>query len=126
MLFSESGSNEDKFSEYIEKYLGAHIETNGDYTNFDRYKNPYGCDSVFNWYNLSAIDSYESKHINPAIYITNHDHAKYEEFILPEDKEEYFIGTIIVYMNNINENVEIYYVNKSLEKSEKVYKFRLK
>jgi len=125
-LFSDSESNENKFSEYIEKYLAAHIEINGNYTNLDGYKNPYGDDGVFNWHDLDIIDWDDEKHINPAVFITNDDHAKYDSFNLPLGMEEYFRGTIVVYMKTLSEDIEIYYINNNLEKSDNIYRISLK
>jgi prepilin-type N-terminal cleavage/methylation domain-containing protein len=125
-LFSDSESNENKFSEYIEKYLGAEIEINGEYTNLDRYKNPYGADNIFNWYSLGAINYEDYKHRNPAVFITRYSRAKYDSFSLPSGEEEYFRGTIIVYMKTLSEDIEIYYINNNLEKSDNIYKISLK
>lgn len=87
----------------------------------ERYKNPYtGAQNVYNWNKLEVMGYEENKitYDSAAIFITDDSNAKYEDFKLPKEKADMFKGVIIIYMNNNGDPIDIYFVDKDLNKSE--------
>lgn len=79
-----------------------------DYKNFDGYVNPYsGKKTILNYY--TAINpSWADRYLQPAVYITSA-YSYNKDTIYPS----HLIGTIIVYLQNGVEEVQVFYIAKN-------------
>ncbi|NLI91338.1 MAG: prepilin-type N-terminal cleavage/methylation domain-containing protein [Peptococcaceae bacterium] len=77
-----------------------------DFENFDGYQNPYsGKGTILNWY--TAINpSWGDRYFQPAVYITSA-YRYNKDMIYPTQ----LVGTIIIYLQNGVEEVEVFYIS---------------
>lgn len=116
-------STESDKDNYLSGSLEVYLEEKDSeekYSNMERYQNPYTrVYNIYNWDDLEIIGYKEDGIIydSAAIFITDDSNAKYEDFKLPQKKADMFKGVIIVYMSNNGDPIDIYYVDKELNKS---------
>jgi len=100
---------------YDIRYLNGRLETeleNKAYNNYYNYQNPFSKSKV-----ILNYGSIPSGYKNPAVYITNKSQYSYNA-LKPATITPNLKGSIVVYMNNNVNYVDVYYINEAGKKSQ--------
>jgi len=105
---------------YLSQYIEEYFETTGYGTTNFGIVNPYSRKTgVLNWntYKLSGF------YTQQAVVISNNSDLKYSSTKLTTaNGKKYLMGSIIIYLSNGDNTIEIYYIDKDGKKSSAVYR----
>ncbi len=118
----DSGSGNPEDQTYLSRYLETYFEQAGYGKNNFEIKNPFsGKTGVLNYSNYKLGSDYRQL----AMVISNNPDLKYESSLSASTAKKYLMGSIIVYMNNGDPVIQIYYIDKDGNKSDTVYAYSI-
>lgn len=108
---------------YLSQYIEEYFETAGYGKNNFNLINPYSHkDGIINYSNYKLGTSY----IQQAVVISNSSDLKYSATLTTENGKTYLMGSIIIYMANGSNNIELYYIDKDGKKSDTMHNIEVK
>jgi len=118
----DSGSVDLESQTYLSRYLEVYFEQAGYGKNNFTIQNPYSKKTgVLNYDNYKLGSTYRQQ----ALVISNSSNLKYSNKLSLSDGKTYLKGSIIIYIANGYDSIEIYYIDKNGAKSSTVYTLSL-
>jgi len=119
-LFKNSADNGNKNLEeqtYFSRYLEVYFEQSGYGKNSFAMRNPYSEKTgILNYESYKLVDAYRQQ----ALVVSNNSNLKYDNTLSLSDGKTYLKGSVIIYLDNGYDYIEIYYIDKDGAKSSTV------